>query len=158
MGLTGLMTMAVFLLYYVSGVLSFGRATWIGGSMAFSLILYFVFVKETRAILLDMLFAFLGIALMNMLWVFKVQNAYGGKFIPVLILLGLGLLGLMYFDKKRQKTFIMILLFVIYGALLQFCTVYWHHLLVNAGIVYAVLKLYAAEILPIQKQLLFLFW
>lgn len=149
--LTGLMTMSLFLLYYVSGVLSFGRATWIGGSMAVAVLLYFLFSTDTKKVITDMVFMFISIALMNMFWVFKVQGAYGGKFIPVLLILAFSLVGFMVLDRQRLRLYGSMLLFVIYGALLQFCTVYWHHLLVNVLIILAILKYFVKDFQPIQK-------
>ena len=41
-----LLPLMIFILYYVSGFLSFGRATWIGTSMAIAYLLYFLYVKN----------------------------------------------------------------------------------------------------------------
>jgi O-antigen ligase len=126
----GIMT-CIFILYYVSGFLSFGRATWIGSSMAISFMLYFLYVKNTKVIFFDMLIFALGIALVNVLAVFKIYGAHGGKFIPIVACMLLAYAGLLWYKKTDIKRYVLYTAFIIYGGIMQFVMVDFWHLSLN---------------------------
>lgn len=131
---TYLLLISSFLIYYVSGFLSFGRACWIGASMAISVILYFIYLKETKYIFKDFTFMTAAILLFNAIEVFKVQQSKPILWLPVIALVLFCIL-FVFFDRQRKKEYLFFTLFVIFGGLLQLLTVSIVRLLINIFIV-----------------------
>ncbi len=125
-----LLLISSFLIYYVSGFLSFGRACWIGASMAISLILYFIYLKESKYVLKDFIFMMAAILLFNAIEVFKVQQAKPILWLPIIALAVFCFLFVL-FDKERRKEYLLFLSFVVFGGLMQFLTVSIVRLLIN---------------------------
>lgn len=117
--------LSILLIHFVGNFLSFGRATWIGFSLAITLCLAILLARDHKNIWLDIGFTGFGCFLFNALYVFKVQ-AYAKIALYFLIMLSLvyaGYVVYVFLHKGNWQKLLMLTVLVLYGGLLQFTSV-----------------------------------
>ncbi|MDR2430917.1 MAG: O-antigen ligase family protein [Candidatus Margulisbacteria bacterium] len=116
---------AILLMHFVGNFLSFGRATWIGFSLAITMCLAVLLARDNKNIWLDVGFIGCGCFLFNAWYVFKI---YAYHKILLVLLLAASVIYLLYilFILLRKGDWLKLLMFslaVMYGGFLQFTSV-----------------------------------
>lgn len=146
------------ILHYSGNFLSFGRAAWVGFSLAISYFLCFLFDNKTDNIIYDSVFIAIGALLFNALYVFKIYMA-SSKSVFLLIFIALVYLFMMLRKKDLVRKYLLYSLLILFAGYIQFTAVSIYVVLIELALIFVIRKYFYTGLSNLDKFLKsFIFW
>ncbi len=146
------------ILHYSGNFLSFGRAAWVGFSLAMTYFLCFIFDDKTDNIVYDSIFIAIGSLLFNALYVFKIYMA-SSKSLILLALISAAYLFMMFRNKNSTKKYLLYSILILFAGYVQFTAVSIYVVLLELALIFVIRKYFYEGLNNLDKFLKsFIFW